>query len=122
MMNKVESICNDFQATKIQGKLDEIYPYGIIEREIKSLAEGWNSHTVWIETGKKFGFLDKNGDHISNNLEKNIRYNELIDTWNDFVDSRNNKGVMQKISDSVKKYSDADAWCDYIDINKLPNK
>lgn len=33
MLNKVESICNDFQATKIEGKLDEIYPYGIIERE-----------------------------------------------------------------------------------------
>jgi|GEM_PF-1861094 hypothetical protein len=122
MMNKVESICNDFQATKIEGKLDEIYPYGIIEREIKSLAEGWNSHAVWMETGKKFGFLDSTGNHISNNLEKNIRYNKLINTWNDFVDSRNNKGVIQKISDSVKNYSDADAWCDYIGINKLPNK
>ncbi len=109
MLNKVESICNDFQATKIEGKLDEIYPYGIIEREIKSLAEGWNSHTVWIETGKKFGFLDKNGDHISNNLEKNIQYNELINTWNEFVNQQGNKGLIQKIVNYLKRYSDADA-------------
>lgn len=117
-MKKVNPIPYDFQITKLEGRLGDIYPYGQIETEIKQLAESWDSFSIWIDTAMKFGLLDKNGDSIPlNEFEKNNRYNNLIKTWNKFVDKQNNNetGLIKKIF--LKKPNDAHEWRKYIGID-----